>query len=62
MSKKGLDVKNLVMKKLKRTIILLIIGLSIAMGLQSCAMMADPDFQEGFRQGWNSTAPPSMRY
>ena len=50
------------MNKFKRAILLLIIGLSIAMSLQSCALVEDPYFQEGFRQGWNATADPSLRY
>ncbi len=34
--------------------------------LTSCASLnqlsQDPDFREGFRRGWNSTAPEEYRY
>ena len=48
------------MKK-KRIIILLGI-LLFTQFLTSCAMLNDPAFYEGFREGWNSTAPEQYRY
>ena len=34
----------------------------LSIALQSCALLSDPYFQEGFRQGWNTTAPEEYRY
>ena len=49
---------------MKKKVLLIIAAVSLfAMTvLSSCATLADPAFQEGFRQGWNSTAPPEYRY
>ncbi|MBQ2188145.1 MAG: hypothetical protein II401_06260 [Bacteroidales bacterium] len=49
------------MKK-KRLIIMVIVSIITMSIMTSCAIMDDPDFQEGFRQGWNSTAPAEYRY
>ena len=48
------------MKKLQKIILAIIMAGTLFMS--SCAMWSDPDFQEGFRQGWNSTAPEEYRY
>ena len=45
-----------------KKVALLLALLVISIGFQSCAMMNDPDFQEGFRRGWNATAPEEYRY
>lgn len=38
----------------------------LAVFMTSCgsisALYKDPDFQKGFRAGWNSTAPEEYRY
>ncbi len=55
---------------MKKRVMKFVIAVSIALfamtSLQSCgslsALFSDPDFQEGFRQGWNATAPPQYRY
>lgn len=42
---------------------LTIMGLNMFTSCGSMARLAnDPDFQEGFRQGWNMTAPEEYRY
>jgi len=41
--------------------VLITVGV-IALLAQSCATLNDPYFQEGFRRGWNSTAPEENRY
>ena len=43
-------------KKVFLQIIAIVTFIVIALG------SADPAFQEGFREGWNSTAPPEYRY
>ena len=46
-----------------KKLIAIMVGLLLAMNLlSSCEIMSDPYFQEGFRQGWNSTAPEQYRY
>lgn len=49
------------MKK-KRLLVLAVISIIAMSIMTSCAILDDPDFQEGFRQGWNTTAPPEYRY
>lgn len=49
------------MKK-KRLLILAIVTIITMSFMTSCAVMNDPDFHEGFRQGWNSTCPPGYEY
>ena len=51
-----------IMKKIKRVIILAVLFAMAAMSLQSCGLLSDPNFHEGFRQGWNSTVAPEYRY
>ena len=41
------------------TFILVLIGVSM---VSSCGVLRDPSFREGFRQGWNQTAPEQYRY
>lgn len=54
------------MKKLKKRAILIAAIIFAAVTMQACGsvsqLMQDPDFQEGFRQGWNLTAPEQYRY
>ncbi len=49
----------------KRILACLLFG-CIALSATSCgsvsALIRDPDFQEGFRAGWNATAPEEYRY
>ena len=45
------------MKK-KALVIIAIISLFAMTAMTSCS----PEFSEGFRQGWNTTAPPEYRY
>lgn len=50
------------MRKHFKTIAILfavILGVSF---LSSCETLNDPAFYEGFREGWNTTAPPQYRY
>ena len=55
---------------MKRTIFrvigLVIATLTLMITAQSCSslfyMMQDENFREGFRQGWNMTAPVDWRY
>lgn len=48
--------------KRKRLLILAIVTIITMSFMTSCAVMNDPDFQEGFRQGWNSTCPSGYEY
>ncbi|MBQ5606386.1 MAG: hypothetical protein IIU87_04160 [Prevotella sp.] len=51
------------MKRINKTYAIIIIAFVTTLLLQSCgALMSDPSFQEGYRQGWNSTAPSEYRY
>ncbi len=49
-----------------RTITTLFIMVFVMIALQSCtsvsALIQDDSFREGFRQGWNVTAPPEYHY
>jgi len=51
---------------MKKNIKSLLAALFAALFLSSCgsvqSLLRDPDFHEGFRQGWNSTAPEEYRY
>lgn len=50
--------KNIMKKNIKR-LFKIVIAAALAMTfLTSC----EEGFSEGFRQGWNSTAPPEYRY
>ncbi len=53
-------------KKISRIVTAVLMALTIMITVQSCssmaALMQDEDFREGFRQGWNSTAPAEWRY
>jgi hypothetical protein len=49
------------MKK-KRLLIIAIITTFLMSIMSSCAVLADPYFQEGFRYGWNSACPPGYEY
>lgn len=55
-----MDVRN---SKSLRIVILVAL---LAAAMTSCgsisALYRDPDFQKGFRAGWNSTAPEEYRY
>lgn len=45
-----------------KRILLILVG-AAALLMTSCGSMADfSDFQRGFREGWNQTAPPEYRY
>ena len=48
--------------KRKRLLILAIVTIITMSFMTSCAVMSDSDFQEGFRQGWNSTCAPGYEY
>lgn len=61
MSLMGYNLAKGKMKK-KRLLIIALISIFTMSIMTSCAIMDDPDFQEGFRQGWNSTAPAEYRY
>ena len=58
------------MKYMKKIAVKIVTVISIAIFamtmLSSCgslsALFSDPNFKEGFRQGWNSTAPQEYRY
>lgn len=51
---------------MKRRALFLLIVFLIAILSTSCgsisSLVKDPNFQEGFREGWNSTAPEEYRY
>ncbi len=53
-------------KNIARAIIAVLITVVVMMTFQSCSSIQsltnDPYFREGFRQGWNSTAPEEYRY
>lgn len=54
---------NVKISELTRKAVLLIL---LAAFMTSCGsistLMKDPEFQQGFRAGWNSTAPEEYRY
>lgn len=54
---------NIKISKPARIVILLAL---LAAFMTSCGsistLVKDPDFQQGFRAGWNSTAPEEYRY
>lgn len=54
---------NIKISKPVRIVILLVLMVSF---MTSCGTIStlykDPDFQKGFRTGWNSTAPEEYRY
>ncbi|MCH5216658.1 MAG: hypothetical protein J1F10_06925 [Muribaculaceae bacterium] len=51
---------------MKRKFKLLLLAIVATIAMTSCgslsSMVSSPDFQEGFRQGWNTTAPEQYRY
>ena len=48
-------------KSIKQMIFLVLSLLTAVSMFMSCDPM-DPDFQEGFRYGWNQTAPDEYKY
>ena len=57
----GIELGGKEMKK-KRLLIIAIITTFLLSIMSSCAVLADPYFQEGFRYGWNSACPPGYEY
>ena len=53
-------------RMISRLIVLLLVFVFTVFTLQSCSTVStlsqDPDFHEGFRRGWNSTAPKEYHY
>ncbi|MCL2561120.1 MAG: hypothetical protein FWE10_02185 [Rikenellaceae bacterium] len=49
-------------RKFKLAAILLIVIISFSFLMSGCAVLQHPDFQEGFRQGWNQGVLPEYRY
>lgn len=47
---------------MKKRVLMISIVLLMIFAMSSCAVMNDPYFQEGFRQGWNATCPPGYEY
>lgn len=50
------------MKKINKVAVICIISLVSILLLQSCGITANEDFQRGWRQGWNMTAPDEYKY
>lgn len=52
--------------KISKPLRLAVVLTLLAAFMTSCGsistLMKDPDFQRGFRAGWNSTAPEEYRY
>lgn len=46
------------MKKIKKIVLIAVTMIVLAFTFNSCS----PEFNEGFRQGWNMTAPEEWRY
>jgi hypothetical protein len=46
------------MKKIKRILFVAVVISTLAFIAVSCS----PEFSQGFREGWNSTAPAEYRY
>ena len=54
---------NRAKKDMKKNLLIVIVTtVLMAFAISSCAMLSDPSFQDGFRQGWNSTCPPGYEY
>ncbi len=53
-------------RKIKKLLVLIIAMFIAVITFQSCgallSLTTDPSFQEGFRQGWNTTAPEEYHY
>lgn len=51
---------------MKRILKLLFLAIMATLFMTSCgsisSLVSSPEFQEGFRQGWNTTAPEEYRY
>ncbi len=50
------------MKKVGKAAIFITAVVFVWMMFSSCSATEIRDFQDGFRQGWNSTAPEHLRY
>lgn len=50
------------MKKVGKTAIFIMAVVFVSVMFASCSATDIRDFQDGFRQGWNSTAPEHLRY
>ncbi len=50
------------MRKRRIKVILAIAIIVVSGCFSSCALLSDPGFYEGFREGWNMTAPPEYRF
>lgn len=54
--------KRIMLKKKNRIVLVFALIVFGTLVLSACETMKDPAFYEGFRQGWNSTAPARYRY
>lgn len=51
------------MKKINKRRLAIVFGILFGVQLlTSCAILSDPSFHQGFREGWNATAPEQYRY
>lgn len=49
-------------KKILKIVVTIAIAMFLMQSMQSCALLQDESFRDGFRQGWNTTAPEEYRY
>lgn len=54
--------KKNMLKKKNRIVLVLALTVFGTLILSACDTLRDPAFQEGFRRGWNTTAPAQYRY
>ncbi len=50
------------LKKKNRIVLVFALTVFGTLVLSACETMKDPAFYEGFREGWNATAPAKYRY